>query len=409
MAGNALFEDRVDGILDRRTGAVGVAKRGGFVGNGRYTSGECPDVGALSVIGVAQRTHDRVHVDGITTGEEVGCAVAQFRPRVHGQVTFGYDRDPRNAVWRKAVHENLNERRPACLHGIAKRSLRGFDRIEIARTPKLANHLLADAVHRVWTSKTAGNNPGRYSTMRVLSGLQSITFRETMPVLVEVDGERLARVGPHQSDAPHAYPEPTCPADAGTAREDGFMAAASSTEGRLLVAAPALIDPSFDRTVVLMLEHNADGAIGLVLNRPTDLGVEDALSHWAPVAAVPGAVFDGGPVDPETAFCLALVSVASPEVQGWKPVVGRIGLADLDVDPFDIAPGIEASRVFCGYAGWSAGQLERELREEAWFVVDAQPNDAITDDPESLWEVVLRRQRGPLAWVSGFPDDPNDN
>ncbi len=179
--------------------------------------------------------------------------------------------------------------------------------------------------------------------------------------------------------------------------------------GKLLVAAPVLTDPHFDRTVILMIDHSDDGALGLVLNRPTNTAVFDAIEPWAAVTSEPLVLFGGGPVQPEAAFCLALVT--DPEVAGssWSPIVGRLGMADLDRDPFDFEEGVALARLFVGYAGWSSGQLEQELREEAWFVCDAQANDALSDDPDGLWQAVLRRQTSPLAWVAQYPDDPNDN
>ncbi len=184
---------------------------------------------------------------------------------------------------------------------------------------------------------------------------------------------------------------------------------AGELRGRLLVAAPMLTDPHFDRTVVLMLDHSDDGALGVVLNRPTAIPVLDALEPWAAVASEPLVVFGGGPVQPEAAFCLALVT--DPEVAGesWSPIIGRLGMADLERDPFDFDEGVATARLFVGYAGWSTGQLEQELREQAWFVCEAEPRDALSNDPEALWSRVLRRQRGTLAWVATFPDDPNDN
>ena len=158
-----------------------------------------------------------------------------------------------------------------------------------------------------------------------------------------------------------------------------------------------------------MLEHDATGALGLVLNRPSDHPLADAVRDWTLHTAEPRIVFEGGPVQPEAAFCIAIVGRASPEVAGWRPIVGRLGIADLETDPFDIEVGVESSRVFSGYAGWSGGQLERELRDDAWFVVDADLQDPVTPEPDTLWVRVLRRQPGPLAWVAHFPDDPNDN
>lgn len=188
----------------------------------------------------------------------------------------------------------------------------------------------------------------------------------------------------------------------------------ANTKGRLLVAAPTLLDPNFDRTVVLMLEHNADGALGLVLNRPSDVDVAEGFEAWADWSRPPACLFVGGPVQPDSAFCVALVAgPTSPDgvrpAEGLAPIVERLAVADLERTPMWIPAEIEAARIFCGYAGWSTGQLERELREEAWFVVDAADDDAFAADPDSLWQDVLRRQPGPLAWVANFPDDPREN
>jgi putative transcriptional regulator len=180
------------------------------------------------------------------------------------------------------------------------------------------------------------------------------------------------------------------------------------TRGRLLVATPVLVDSNFDRTVVLMLEHSEDGALGLVLNRPLDVDLLDTLPEWSPVCADPQTVFGGGPVQPEAAFCLAQVRRPTPG-DAWTSVLGDVGVADLGRGPSDVPGGVVAARIFAGYAGWSPAQLEGELAQGAWWVVDAVPDDVMTDAPGGLWRRVLRRQRAPLSWVANYPDDPNDN
>ncbi len=173
-----------------------------------------------------------------------------------------------------------------------------------------------------------------------------------------------------------------------------------------------LLDPNFDRTVILMLEHNDEGALGLVLNRPSSIDVADGFEAWADWSRPPACLFVGGPVQPEAAFCVALVGgsdVRALPTDGLAPIVARLAVADLDRTPMWIPAEIEAARIFCGYAGWTAGQLERELREEAWFVVDAEDGDVFVAEPDTLWHDVLRRQRGALQWVANFPDDPSEN
>jgi putative transcriptional regulator len=181
-----------------------------------------------------------------------------------------------------------------------------------------------------------------------------------------------------------------------------------SMKGRLLVAAPGLSDPNFARTVVLLLEHSDAGALGLVLNRPSDTGVGEALPEWAPLAAHPPVVFVGGPVAPATAVCLGRARADAPTA-GWEPVLDRVGTVDLNGHPADLFPPVDEVRVFAGYAGWAGGQLEAEIAGGGWFVVDAEPDDALFPLPERLWPAVLRRQGGHLALLANFPLDPSLN
>jgi putative transcriptional regulator len=183
--------------------------------------------------------------------------------------------------------------------------------------------------------------------------------------------------------------------------------------GRLLVATPLLVDPNFDRTVVLVLDHDGDGTLGVVVNRPTAVPVREVLPGWSELAEPLPMVFQGGPVALDSALGLAeLRSVPRPgsgEPLGWRRVHGDLGLVDLDIPPEVLAAEISAFRVYAGYAGWGSGQLERELDQGAWYVVDPAPGDAFTLDPDRTWRSVLRRQRGELALLSTFPEDPSLN
>ena len=158
-----------------------------------------------------------------------------------------------------------------------------------------------------------------------------------------------------------------------------------SLRGRLLVAMPVLQDPNFDRTVTLVLEHTDEGALGLVLNRPSDTELDDPLPEWGPLAAEP---------------------VPS---EGWAPLFDDLGTVDLRRAPDEIEVPLERLRVFLGHAGWGPGQLEGELAEDAWAVVEAIPDDALSEDPAGLWRRVLRRQGGRLAWLANHPPDPSLN
>jgi putative transcriptional regulator len=181
----------------------------------------------------------------------------------------------------------------------------------------------------------------------------------------------------------------------------------SRLKGRLLVATPNLEDPNFERTVVLVLEHGDDGALGVVLNRPSDLHLAEPLPEWARAAAHPPVVFIGGPVSPSAAVCLA--RAGAPGAQGWAPLLGPVGTLDLDRDPDEAIPGLDEIRVFAGYAGWGPGQLEGEIAGGGWFVVDADAADPLSPAPEHLWATVLRRQKGTLALFAAYPPDPSLN
>ena len=178
--------------------------------------------------------------------------------------------------------------------------------------------------------------------------------------------------------------------------------------GKLLVATPMLTSPEFSRTVIALLEHSAEGALGLVLNRPGNASLLDALPPVADIASAPAVVFSGGPVEPQVAIALG-VPTAGAVGEGWRPVVGSLVTVDLDYDPVLLAAGLRELRVFAGYAGWSGGQLEGEIAEGAWYVVDGMPQDTFVDFPDRLWSQVLRRQPWPLSAVATCPVDPTMN
>jgi putative transcriptional regulator len=169
--------------------------------------------------------------------------------------------------------------------------------------------------------------------------------------------------------------------------------------GYLLVASPLMLDPNFTRTVVLILQHDDDGALGVVLNRPSDSPVSDHLPRWSKGSVEPATVFVGGPVSPEIGIGLA-----------WRTGSGHGPLAGIEV--FDLSAEDEeheAVRVFAGYAGWGAGQLEAELEEPAWLVVPATPAEVFTARPDLLWGRVMRRIDPELGVVATLPPDPSLN
>jgi putative transcriptional regulator len=180
------------------------------------------------------------------------------------------------------------------------------------------------------------------------------------------------------------------------------------TTGRLLVAEPLLGDPNFQRTVVLVIEHTAEGALGLVLNRPTEVFVAEALPAWRNVVSDPPVLHVGGPVEERSGWCLAR-AVDPDGLDGFVPVLGDLGLLDLGADPDGLVGVVTDCRVYAGYSGWGAGQLDHELSEDAWIVVDAEPDDPFVQDPRDLWQRILERQGGSLARLVHFPPDPTVN
>jgi putative transcriptional regulator len=190
-------------------------------------------------------------------------------------------------------------------------------------------------------------------------------------------------------------------------RPDGH----DGTVGKLLIAEPMLEDPNFDRTVILMIEHTPEGALGVVLNRPTDVGIDDVLVDWAPLAAAPPVVYVGGPVEQNGVLALGRrdAEAVPADIPGWTTVLGDVGTVDLHGQPEDLAPAVRGVRFFAGYSGWGGGQLEAELAEGAWLVVPAAADDVFAPDPDAMWRSVLRRQGGKTAMLANFPAHPSLN
>lgn len=177
-------------------------------------------------------------------------------------------------------------------------------------------------------------------------------------------------------------------------------------KGRLLVATPALFDPNFRRTVVLVGEHGEEGAMGLVLNRPSDVTVGEAVPPLAPVAGGEALVHVGGPVQPEAVLVLA--EFDDPEAAATI-VVGDIGFASSEGELAEIGTSVRRARVFAGYSGWGPGQLEAELEEESWLVEPAEGVDVFPGPGDDLFGDVLRRKGGTYRVLALMPEDPSAN
>jgi putative transcriptional regulator len=159
---------------------------------------------------------------------------------------------------------------------------------------------------------------------------------------------------------------------------------------------------------VLVIEHTEQGALGLVLNRPTDVLVAETLPEWRHLVSDPAVLHVGGPVEERSGWCLVR-ALGWEDLESFVPVIGDLGLLDLSVDPSELVGRVTDLRLYAGYSGWGPGQLDHELAAEAWFVVDAEPDDPFLPEGDTLWRRILERQGGPLARLSRVPRDLSVN
>jgi putative transcriptional regulator len=179
-----------------------------------------------------------------------------------------------------------------------------------------------------------------------------------------------------------------------------------SLRGHLLVAGPGLVDPNFHRTVVLVGEHGEEGAMGVVLNRPSPVLVVDAVPPLAGLVGEDDVVFVGGPVQPEA---ILVIGEFDDPAEAGTLVLDSIGFLPGEIDDAGSVGSLGRARLFAGYAGWGPGQLEVELEESAWIVEPAQPDDVFGIAPESLWSSVLQRKGGAFGVLASMPSDPTLN
>lgn len=179
-----------------------------------------------------------------------------------------------------------------------------------------------------------------------------------------------------------------------------------SLRGRLLIASPTLVDPNFLRTVILVTEHSDEGAMGVVLNRPSAARVGEAVPELTPLAGEESLIHVGGPVQPE-----ALIVLADFRDRGAAAtiVVADVGFVSADAETDALVEATRQARVFAGYAGWGPGQLEGEVDEDAWIVEAPVPGELFPEDPDGLWGAVLERKGGPFALLARMPLDPSVN
>lgn len=183
---------------------------------------------------------------------------------------------------------------------------------------------------------------------------------------------------------------------------------ADSTRHRLLVSVPDMGDPNFDQTVVFVVDHDAEGALGVILNRPSETPVADHLPDLDVELASPAVFFVGGPVSIGGLLALGRRTLDG-EPRHVAALSGPLAMLEPDALIEGEVRGVEAVRLFTGYSGWAGGQLDGELAAGAWHVVDATPDDVLCAEPDHLWRRVMRRQGGRLAAQGLYPSDPTVN
>jgi putative transcriptional regulator len=179
-----------------------------------------------------------------------------------------------------------------------------------------------------------------------------------------------------------------------------------SLRGKLLIAAPTLMDPNFARSVVLIAAHDDQGALGLILNRPLDVPLADVSPALDAIAEPGSTLHRGGPVAPDSAVVLA--DFRDPSLAALT-VFGTVGFPSAECDLHSLAVGVRRARVFAGHAGWGPGQLDEELETDGWIVGQLAPDELWQLDNRGLWSTALTRKGGSFALLARMPDDPTVN
>jgi putative transcriptional regulator len=179
-----------------------------------------------------------------------------------------------------------------------------------------------------------------------------------------------------------------------------------SVRGQLLIASPGLLDPNFWRTVVLVIEHTDEGALGLVLNRPSETTVGDAVPALESLVEPDEQLFIGGPVQPSSVIVLG--EFEDP-TDAALLAFDDVGVLAATADPEESAVGLRNGRAFVGHAGWGPSQLDDEVERGDWILEPARLQDAFADNAQELWSSVLTRKGGNFALIARMPPDPSVN
>jgi putative transcriptional regulator len=178
--------------------------------------------------------------------------------------------------------------------------------------------------------------------------------------------------------------------------------------GCFLIASPTLRDPNFSRTVVLLCEHGEDGSMGLVINRPTEHSLIDAISEMPSSATQ--RLYWGGPVQQQLVLVLHRSTLDAP---GSKEIVDGMALGADSEALYHVLESAETPekqvRVFSGYAGWDSGQLEAEMEVRSWIVCPGRSQLVFGVEAEEVWLDALRELGPRYAWLATMPSDPRVN
>lgn len=178
--------------------------------------------------------------------------------------------------------------------------------------------------------------------------------------------------------------------------------------GDLLVSTVTARD-YFQGTVILLLDSDENGDMGVVLNRYSPMALEMALPDWSLAVSAPELLFEGGPCEQDSAICLAELPVGMDEPIGWTRLFGDLGAVDMAL-PVDLVIGCyDKIRVFAGYAGWGKSQLQAEITRGDWIVTTATAADVFACQPERLWRETLRRIPGEASFFSAWTPTPTFN
>ncbi len=178
-------------------------------------------------------------------------------------------------------------------------------------------------------------------------------------------------------------------------------------KGKILISEPFLNDPNFKRTIILLAEHNEEGSVGFILNKPTNLKIKDAIEDFPEFEAI---VYYGGPVQINT---LQFIHKAGDIIEGSVEIAdglywgGSFDILKTLIENNQVTP--EDFRFFIGYSGWGEEQLEDEMKIKSWIVADSKIENIFSDEPDKLWREILKSMGKKFAILASFPENPSVN